>query len=55
MISASSPVASSVPWIGEYVTLTLALFGIGVAVATRGAGLVKPRDAASDPYRTAAA
>ena len=47
-------VASSVPWIGDYVTLTLALFGIGVAVATRGAGVVPRRFGKGDPYRTAA-
>lgn len=48
-------VASSIPWIGDYVTLTLALFGIGVAVATRGAGIVPERRLGNgDPYRTAA-
>lgn len=47
-------VASSVPWVGDYVTLTLALFGIGVVVATRGAGLLPRRFGNGDPYRTAA-
>jgi hypothetical protein len=49
-------VASSVPWVGQYVTLTLALFGLGVLVATRGAGLVPVRRYGNgDAYRTAAA
>lgn len=47
-------VASSVPWIGDYVTFTLALFGIGVIVATRGAGMVKRNLGGGDAYRTAA-
>jgi hypothetical protein len=46
-------VASSIPWIGEYVTLTLALFGIGVTIATRGAGLLQRQLGKGDPYRTA--
>jgi hypothetical protein len=47
-------VASSVPWIGDYVTLTLALLGIGLIVGTRAAGLVPRRHGAGDAYRTAA-
>ena len=46
--------ASSIPWVGEYVTLTLALFGIGVTIATRGAGLIRRKLGNGDPYRTAA-
>jgi hypothetical protein len=47
-------VASSVPWVGPYVTFALALFGIGLIVGTRAAGLVPPRYGAGDAYRTAA-
>jgi hypothetical protein len=47
-------VASSLPWLGDYVTFTLALFGIGVIVATRGAGMVKRQFGNGDAYRTAA-
>jgi len=47
--------ASSIPWIGGFVTAGVVLFGIGALVATRGAGFFvrKPRN--EGPYRTAAA
>jgi hypothetical protein len=47
-------VSSSVPWIGEWVTLALVLFGIGIVVGTRATGLWPRRFGAGDPYRTAA-
>ncbi len=43
-------VASSLPWVGDYVTLTLALAGIGVVIATRAAGLIPTRTSGADLY-----
>ncbi len=46
--------ASSLPFVGGFVTAAVALIGIGVVVATRAAGLVSARKGPpTGPYRTA--
>jgi hypothetical protein len=46
-------VASSLPFVGPFVTLAVALSGYGVFVATRAAGFIPERKApAAGPYRT---
>jgi hypothetical protein len=47
-------VGSSLPWLGGFVAAATILAGIGVLVATRGAGLVPRRSAPPTPYRTPA-
>jgi len=47
-------VASSLPWIGGFVSVAVVLTGIGVIVATRGAGLVPKKNPGAGPYRTPA-
>ena len=44
-----------IPWIGDALTAAVALIGIGVLVATRAAGFVKPKNGkvGEGPYRTA--
>lgn len=42
-----------IPVIGGLLHAAVALIGIGVLVATRGAGLIKPRIPGQGPYRTA--
>lgn len=46
--------ASSLPWIGGFVTAGVVLFGIGALVATRGAGFFVRKTKNEGPYRTAA-
>ena len=45
-----------IPWIGDLLTVAVAFVGIGVLVATRAAGFVKPKGPKVDegPYRTVA-
>jgi hypothetical protein len=49
-------VASSIPFVGGFVTAVVALAGYGVFVATRAAGFIPERKAppSAGPYRTAA-
>jgi hypothetical protein len=47
-------VVGSIPWVGGFATAALALIGVGVLVATRGAGFVKRgKKPGEGPYRTA--
>lgn len=49
-------VVSAIPYVGGAICAAVALIGAGALVATRLAGLIRPRprgDAASGPYRTA--
>ena len=50
-------ILGSLPWIGQWVTMAVLLTGIGSVIATRGAGLVRPRrgEYGGGPYRSAAA
>jgi hypothetical protein len=48
-------IASSLPWIGGYITAGVVLFGFGALVATRGAGFLPRKTKDEGPYRTAAA
>ena len=48
-------IATSLPWIGGFVTAGVVLFGFGALVATRGAGFFPRKTKNDGPYRTATA
>jgi hypothetical protein len=43
---------SIIPWVGPLVVLAVVLAGVGVLVATRGAGYFARKNGASAPYRS---